>query len=85
MLNLNLNIKKMDITINTPEQLINFVNRNDISTENAVEVCKAFFNDAGNIPFSKQTTTKESILRAIDRRLNDGPKSVPMVFCDTIG
>jgi hypothetical protein len=70
----------MEITIKTPEQLIKFVSRNDVSTENAVIVCKAFF-DIDGIPFSEPNTTKESILNAIEKRLQNNIKGFPMLFC----
>lgn len=73
----------MEIQIKTPDELIEFVNRNDVSVEDAVNVCKVFF-DAGGIPFEKMNTTKETIINAIQKRIENNIKGFPMVFSTTI-
>lgn len=73
----------MEIQINNPADLIDLVKRNDVSIENAVTVCKVFF-DAGGIPFCEPYTTKATILKAIEIQLKNNIKGLPMVFCETI-
>lgn len=73
----------MEIQIKNPAELIEFVNRTDVSIQDAVTVCKTFF-DAGGIPFDKVNTTKETVLNAIEKRLENGKKGFPIVFCNTI-
>lgn len=70
----------MEVTIKTPDELMKFVIRNDVSVDNAVKVCKVFF-DADGIPFDKINTTKETVLYAINKRLENNLKGCPMLFC----
>jgi hypothetical protein len=73
----------MQMTINNVDELIKFVNRDDISVKDAVIVCKAFLKAEG-IPFNEINTAKESILNAVKNRLDSNIKGLPMVFCKTI-
>jgi len=73
----------MELQITSVEDLVNFVNREDVSCEDSVIVCKVFF-DADGVPYDEINTTKESVLNAIEKRLKNNLKGYPMVFCNTI-